>query len=138
MPMATRDEQRAYQREWKARRRAEWIAAHGPCARCGSDLDMEVDHIDPSDKLYNPSIIWSWSRERRDAELAKCQVLCGECHQKKTNEERHRTSHGTGQMYQAYRCRCDLCRAWKIQECREYKARKKLRSVNRSGTGPVC
>ena len=46
--------QREYQREWKRRRRFEWIAANGPCAWCGSwgmgplfnYAGLQIDHID--------------------------------------------------------------------------------------------
>lgn len=80
---------RTYQLTWIKRRRDEWIAEHGPCARCGSWDRPEVDHIDRSTKVLTPAKIWSLSPEnpRRIAELAKCQVLCHRCHQEKTNAE---------------------------------------------------
>lgn len=76
---------REYQRKWIARRRAEWFAANGPCARCGSWDDLRLDHVDPRQKVEHK--VWSWSTTRRDAELAKCQVLCFPCHVVKTNED---------------------------------------------------
>jgi 5-methylcytosine-specific restriction endonuclease McrA len=91
---------REYQRKWIAARRAEWFLDKY-CVKCGSIDDLEIDHIDSSTKISNS--IWSWSAVRRDAELAKCQVLCHKCHWEKTLEfDRHKTSHGTGHMYQIY------------------------------------
>ena len=76
---------RAYQREWMSARRTAWIEANGPCAQCGSSKDLEVDHIDPSLKEYNPREIWSRRAEVREHELAKCQVLCRACHKAKSD-----------------------------------------------------
>lgn len=84
MPMGTREEQREYQRKWIAQRRIAWVQENGPCAKCGSWLDLEVDHVDPALKAMFPRDIWSRRQEVRDAELAKCQVLCGACHIIKT------------------------------------------------------
>lgn len=80
---------REYQLAWVKRRRNEWIADHGPCAICGSWDQPEVDHIDRSTKVLTPAKIWSLSPEnpKRIAELAKCQVLCHDCHQEKTSTE---------------------------------------------------
>lgn len=83
MPMATPEAQREYQRKWKARRRADFFADKC-CVRCGSTERLELDHKDPKLKISHN--IWSWSKERREAEIAKCQVLCNECHQVKTVE----------------------------------------------------
>jgi hypothetical protein len=74
-----KEKQRAYQREWMARRRQEWFDENGPCVWCGSEDDLEIDHIDPMIKENNS--VWSWSEERRKAELAKCRVLCHDCHE---------------------------------------------------------
>lgn len=63
MPYKDRETQRRYERERLARIRAAWLAAHGPCVRCGSTVDLEVDHVDPSQKLDHR--LWSW--QDRDA-----------------------------------------------------------------------
>jgi excisionase family DNA binding protein len=65
--------------------RADWIAAHGPCAVCGSTERLEVDHIDPATKTVGS--FWEWPDVRREAELSKCQVLCYVCHKAKTRRE---------------------------------------------------
>jgi hypothetical protein len=70
------------------RRREEWVLEHGPCVRCGSWEDLEIDHKDHEQKLFNVSGLWSLAANnpRRIAELAKCQVLCHVCHVAKTND----------------------------------------------------
>ncbi len=52
------------------------------CVYCGSSSNLELDHIKPEDKLSHR--IWGWAKERREAEQAKCQVLCIQCHKVKT------------------------------------------------------
>src|SRR5690348_7168168 len=77
---------RNYRREWFKRRRDEWFAGKC-CVICGSTDRLEADHIDPSTKdpqLKKGTSLWSWSDKRREAELAKCQVLCHEHHLAKT------------------------------------------------------
>lgn len=88
MPYKDPEQMRAYQREWKARRRREWLAENGPCVRCESTEDMQVDHIDPTKKVSHK--VWTWAAHRREAELAKCQVLCRLCHEAKTNSDGRR------------------------------------------------
>lgn len=79
--------QRAYQLEWITRRRTAWIAANGPCALCGSDSDLEVDHVDPLSKTVNPARLWSMAPARAAVELANCRVLCRDCHAAKSATE---------------------------------------------------
>ena len=114
MPMATPEEQREYQRQWVAKRRATWFAENGPCVRCGTWDDLQLDHIDRTTKIHH--VIWSWSSARRNAEIAKCQVLCQLCHLQKSKEYREGqytrlvVDHGSKTMYDSHGCRCDLCR----------------------------
>lgn len=109
--MAVRDSQetrRAYHRQWMRRRRDEWFAANGPCVQCGSWERLELDHVNPAEKEHHA--VWSWRKDRREAELAKCQVLCHDCHLAKSNRERASTAPcGTYARYKAG-CRCDECR----------------------------
>lgn len=79
------------------------------CVKCGSTQSLEVDHIDPALKVTHS--VWSWSIPRRTVELAKCQVLCTECHKAKTRADRPLPEHGTISRYGSiHKCRCDLCR----------------------------
>ena len=108
MPLRTKELQWKYQREWKAARRAAWLKEHGPCKECGSWDQLQVDHVDSSKKVDHK--VWSWSTKRREAELSKCQVLCRDCHKKKTALfDRKQTMHGKLQMYDKYKCRCPEC-----------------------------
>ena len=104
-------EQRKYQREWRAARRSQWFEENGPCKRCGSTIDLELDHIESTTKVSHK--IWSWAAPRQLAELAKCQVLCRHCHLAKSREMGEQpaaVTHGNARMYEQLGCRCDLCR----------------------------
>lgn len=115
MPYADAAIRGEYQRQWVAARRADWFAGK-TCAWCGSADDLQLDHVDAATKVSHR--IWSWARERREAELAKCRPLCRPCHQKKTDAQGENPSklialrHGSRSMYQKHKCRCDECRAW--------------------------
>lgn len=109
MPYKNKDEQRRWQREWRQKRRQEWLIQNGPCIKCGSDQYLEVDHINSNTKVSHN--VWSWSEERRNEELAKCQVLCKECHKKKSISELWKPiTHGTDSAYTKRKCRCDICK----------------------------
>ena len=88
MPYVDPKKQREAQHQWYLavvkERKAAWILANGPCKKCGSADELEVDHIDPSKKVSHN--IWSWAKKRRLSELAKCQVLCHDCHAEKTTK----------------------------------------------------
>ena len=97
-----KEKQREYQkRRVKARRQA-WLCENGPCANCRSGKDLQVDHRDTEEKVRHR--VWSWSAVRREAELAKCQPLCSDCHKLKTYQQRFAT---TGPRTGAT-CRCRL------------------------------
>lgn len=65
------------------------------CATCGyksHPIALQFDHIEPASKSVNRSgsaIDPIWSKHRIKQELAKCQVLCANCHAIRTYEERH-------------------------------------------------
>lgn len=110
MPFKDLNQKREYQKRWIAERRKEWFAEHSVCEHCGSTEELEVDHIDSSQKIDHK--VWSWSRKRRDAELAKCQVLCRTCHLAKSREygeQPQAVTHGVCRMYEKYGCRCAPC-----------------------------
>lgn len=112
MPYVDPEKQKQFQRERVARIRAAWFSDKC-CVECGSKTDLELDHIDPAQKLSHR--IWSWSVEKRSNELIKCQVLCQDCHLKKTLAARKKAEHGKDWMYDQG-CRCDLCREFKRQK----------------------
>jgi 5-methylcytosine-specific restriction endonuclease McrA len=79
-------QKREWDRQWVAARRAAWFADKC-CVRCSSVDKLRLDHIDAKTKVRRGDhAIWSWTLERREAELAKCQVLCEGCHKTKTRE----------------------------------------------------
>lgn len=78
-----------YMREYMLRRyyrrRGEAIEKlGGQCKSCGTTDDLEFDHIDPDQKEYSiAKIFTSGSEGKVQAEVAKCQLLCTDCHKKK-------------------------------------------------------
>lgn len=121
MAYKDKEAQRAYQARWLVERRAAWLAENGPCSNCGSTDDLCVDHVDHTQKVSHN--VWSWSQARRDAELAKCQVLCLVCHKVKNGQERN-PPHGTHSRYANVnlRCRCSLCTDAHAAHMREWRA----------------
>jgi hypothetical protein len=109
--------QREYQRQWMANRRAEYLADRS-CVLCGSTDALEIDHSNPRLKVEHR--IWSWSRPRLEAELAKCIVVCHRCHNERHQLERPK--HGAGGYKRG--CRCDVCQGWKDAAARRERAKR--------------
>lgn len=109
MPYKDPEAQREYQRQWKADRRAEFFADK-TCQHCGSLDRLELHHVDPRLKVSHK--IWSWSAQRRAAELEKCIILCHDCHLIETEKD-FPGSTSPQHRIGSYRkgCRCDSCRA---------------------------
>jgi hypothetical protein len=63
------------------------------CQSCGykeHPVALEFDHIDPSTKKFSiGSQLMSMSWKSIHEEIAKCQVLCANCHQIHTHESNH-------------------------------------------------
>lgn len=79
------EKQKQYQARWWKNRHAlrkRWFAEHGPCVDCGTWERLEVDHKESGTKIGHS--VWTWSKDRRNAELAKCVPRCRSCHQLKT------------------------------------------------------
>jgi hypothetical protein len=91
------------------KRRADWFASNGPCS-CGSWDRLELHHKDPRKKVSHN--VWSWADTSRNAELAKCEPKCYQCHKAITREQilSKRPAHGVVAQYRLG-CKCDLCRA---------------------------
>lgn len=79
MAFKDKDRQREYKRLWLRKRRQEYLDGY-VCFHCGTDEDLQIHHVDPADKEDHR--IWGWSRQRLEAELEKCIVLCVDCHRK--------------------------------------------------------
>lgn len=108
MPYADPEQQARYQREWIAKRRADWFAGRA-CIDCGATSDLVVDHRDPKEKVDHK--VWSWREDRREAELAKCDVRCDSCHRKRHADETRR--HGIEEWRRG--CKCEVCRNAKVR-----------------------
>lgn len=76
MPYKDPDKQAKFQNEWLKKRRSEWIAANGPCKKCGSDERLTVVKNHHTVKTVK---VWSWSDAGRAKVLKKCIVLCRKC-----------------------------------------------------------
>lgn len=127
------DERRSRARELLRARRAEFMAGKS-CVFCGATERLEIDHIDPSQKVTHR--VWWWSKARRDDELKKCRVLCSRCHSERHAKELRKSDHGSKSGYMTRGCRCAACVEWKKgvwRRSEEQKRRKK--ATERSGLG---
>ena len=98
-----REKQRQYERDWYARNRDkaiakvkkrkrainEWFRAYKgtlACIRCGESDPVTLDfhHRNPTEKEFSFHELWfrGWSVNRIMSEIAKCDVLCANCHRK--------------------------------------------------------
>lgn len=97
-------------------RRASLIALlGGRCVICESTKDLQFDHKDPSQKKFKVACSLGRSMTALLEEASKCQLLCVECHRKKTSRERWEKAeaslkHGTLNAYYKHGCRCNECR----------------------------
>lgn len=125
MPYKDRDKQRAYQRDWIRRRRADWLDANGPCAKCGSTEDLIVASLKPSKPI--PHRVWTYSAQRRDDVLSGCVVLCRSCFRANRWPA---PPHGTLARYDSrvHACRCDECRAARKRSEQARRKRRKART----------
>lgn len=84
------NEYNEYMREYMAQRyqtRLEWALAllGGKCVRCASTDQLQFDHIDPATKSFTIcDKLAGVAKAKLVVELAKCQLLCFECHKQKT------------------------------------------------------
>lgn len=127
-----RSRSRAYSHKHRERhaqtrrpRRDEWMEREGPCRDCGTWEQLEVHHVDPSQK--EPMRLWCVSRNRRERELAKCIPLCQACHHRRHGRSAPGTlNHGTLTAYNKKKCRCTKCAEFVRLYMREYRQKQKL------------
>lgn len=108
MSYKDREKQREYHRkwskanpEWWLQRKAENVqlvreAKNKPCADCGQSYPfyvMDFDHRESEAKGFNLSMVMkrSYSRDRLLAEIAKCDVVCANCHRERTAKREGRS-----------------------------------------------
>ena len=117
-----REYMRAYQRNWLAARRRRYLS-YKRCGRCGKTETLEIHHVDPEQKVSHR--IWSWSDERRNTELAKCEILCRSCHNAHHKSEMEKPIvHGTITAYKTKGCRCAACKNAHKFDAKAYRERK--------------
>lgn len=139
MPCKTPELQREFGKRWIAKRRSEAITQlGGKCEHCGSKENLEFDHIDRKSKVCNISTLWTRTKEFRDIELRKCQLLCCECHKIKTAKEFG--AHVTNGMITMHKngCRCLHCKeiARKQSYARKMKWKRKMALLNNQAAPP--
>ena len=86
---STRDKDRRKDKININKTKAAAILVKSGCVLCG-ELDLAVldfDHLDPSTKINSICKMYSSSWKRIEAEIAKCQVLCANCHRRKTAKD---------------------------------------------------
>ena len=117
----TPEQRREYMRNYYLRRLQEAKdLLGGRCVGCGSELDLQFDHIDPKTKSHNITNMLMWAKSLWIIELKKCQLLCLSCHKKKTSGDiasgvivvgtpRRSIVHGTIWAYSGRGCRCSEC-----------------------------
>lgn len=69
-------------------------AKKGPCCDCGCTFPpyvMDFDHRDPRTKIAKVSaMVYKSSEPLLRAEIAKCDLLCSNCHRVRTHQGKHR------------------------------------------------
>lgn len=68
---------------WRRIKAEEVERMGGICADCGGRFHPDLydfHHLDPSEKEYQWTKLRLFSAERRQTELAKCVLLCANCH----------------------------------------------------------
>jgi len=108
MPYKDPEKNKAYQREYAAKRRRDWFKGK-TCARCSSIDRLKLSYKESDKATRN---LWFLSKKRQEAELKKCWVLCHRCRtEKETTDTYGRAvwSHGTRAMYRRG-CRCRRCK----------------------------
>lgn len=82
------DKMRSYMKAHYDKRRKEAIdKLGGCCVVCGSKEDLQFDHIDSHTKVAPIAKLWRASLVRFVTELVKCQLLCVDCHVRKSRPE---------------------------------------------------
>lgn len=98
----------------------------GHCQECNETDNLEIDHINQEDKSFDPGKFFNLSLEKIKKEISKCQLLCKDCHLKKTLRDRgQKPAKGTHGTLSSYRyCHCELCKKAMRDWTREYRKRK--------------
>lgn len=113
----------------------------GACVNCGSVESLQFDHIDWRTKNF--AIAQNWAMKDRvafDAELAKCQLLCSDCHDEKTKQDKSEMdrpdfTHGTLYGWMKRKCECSPCVASKTKWNADRNAKRRKPVGDTTGRG---
>ena len=115
----SRERHREYELQRFHKRKAEMFAyLGGQCVVCGTDESLQIDHVDPSTKLFSITKNWSIAWARLVVELDKCQLLCKTHHDVKSSTE-VQVEHGGGKCGKRG-CKCEPCMKRKAEYMKEY------------------
>jgi 5-methylcytosine-specific restriction endonuclease McrA len=86
----------------------------GKCVLCGNKKGpWHLDHKDKTKKTMRASDLHSVNDQKFEEEVKGLQLLCSECHKKKTHDawdySTDKPKHNTYWMYRRYGCRCPGC-----------------------------
>ena len=99
-----------YHRAYYYKRRREMLALVGDrCNHCGATEGLQFDHVDPALKSFDIKSNMTAGNPAVREELKKCQLLCADCHQKKTATENSGFTHGTVYAWRKAHCGCREC-----------------------------
>lgn len=86
--MPSNEYMREYMKRRYHQRRAKAFEILGnKCTHCGSTDKLEIDHINPKDKLIPLNKLWNIMYGLFIDELKVCQLLCKSCHKQKSDAE---------------------------------------------------
>lgn len=69
-----------------------------PCTDCGKTYPpyiMDFDHLNPNFKVGHVSALTSYGKKRVLEEIAKCELVCANCHRERTHRRRESTEEVT-------------------------------------------
>lgn len=89
----------------------------GKCLKCAATENLHFHHRNPKEKSFTVGSGGSFSEERWQQELAKCDLLCRDCH-----IVEHKPAHVHGDVRRYWQgCKCAECRAANTAHSRRYK-----------------
>ena len=102
----------------------------GKCSRCGTKKGpWHFDHKDKRKKTMRASDLHSVNDQKFKEEVKNLQLLCRDCHIKKTREawdySTPKPRHGTYWMARHYGCKCDACQKAYKEKQKEWREKRK-------------
>lgn len=102
--------------------RSEAVASlGGKCIDCDTTDDLEFDHADRYEKAFEVGKLLNYSKLRREEELKKCVLRCGNCHRAKSRfmKDHKGVPHGEG-IVGKRKCQCESCMPLKLAEAEKF------------------